>query len=206
MISKILFVIALFTLSASLTVAQETKQTTPPPVSDQEKQKQEQDMVEKLNTLELKSLEDARRFYKPVAAVSDPDAIKKYDDATKAFNEYLITGYEHRKRVFEWQLLSSRIIFLVVNLLVLVGVYFSWVQFTANQRRYLKTKTKQTPSNSMERISTEEAEEVQEITQIEASLQGIKVSSPVLGVVILVISFLFFYLYLRYVYPIHNVL
>jgi hypothetical protein len=34
---------------------------------------------------------------------------------------------------------------------------------------------------------------------------GIKVSSPVLGVVILVISLAFFYFYLVYVYPIENI-
>jgi hypothetical protein len=39
-------------------------------------------------------------------------------------------------------------------------------------------------------------------TDIEFSGKGIKVSSPVLGVVILAISLGFFYLYLRHVYPI----
>lgn len=43
------------------------------------------------------------------------------------------------------------------------------------------------------------------VTQLEASLQGIRVSSPVLGVIILALSFLFFYLYLKYVYPINEI-
>ena len=44
------------------------------------------------------------------------------------------------------------------------------------------------------------------VTEIVASIGEVRVKSPVLGVVLLVISILFFYLYLVYVYPIHNVL
>ncbi len=44
-----------------------------------------------------------------------------------------------------------------------------------------------------------------ETTEIVASVKGIKVSSPILGVIILVISLLFFYLYLVYVYPITEI-
>ena len=40
------------------------------------------------------------------------------------------------------------------------------------------------------------------VTSFSASATGISVSSPVLGVIILVISLAFFYLYLVYVYPI----
>ena len=42
-------------------------------------------------------------------------------------------------------------------------------------------------------------------TEFSASLKGIKVSSPILGVVILIISLAFFYLYLVYVYPIEDI-
>jgi hypothetical protein len=47
--------------------------------------------------------------------------------------------------------------------------------------------------------------EPESITEFEASAKGIKVSSPVLGVIILVISLAFFYLYLVYVYPISEI-
>jgi hypothetical protein len=42
-------------------------------------------------------------------------------------------------------------------------------------------------------------------TSLEAGAEGIKISSPVLGVIILVISFLFFYLYLVHIYPISEI-
>ena len=100
---------------------------------------------------------------------------------------YCPGGYGHRQRVFEWQLLSSRIIFVVVIVLVGAGIYFSWLQFRAD--------LKATDKEGNRGVST-----------LEASTSGIKVSSPVLGVIILVISLLFFYLYLQYVYQIEEIL
>ncbi|HVT60938.1 MAG TPA: hypothetical protein VHR45_21410 [Thermoanaerobaculia bacterium] len=101
-----------------------------------------------------------------------------------------------RGEVYRWQLDSSRIIFVVVIFLVLVGIYFSWLQF----RISLRPKPARVAADG---ASPGEAVAAAAMTEISASLEGgIKVSSPVLGVVILVISLLFFYLYLAYVYPI----
>jgi hypothetical protein len=107
-------------------------------------------------------------------------------EAFAAYYRYRTNGYEHRQRVFRWQLLSSRIIFVMVILLVCIGLYFSWLQF----RSALKSG------------GTDSAGE----TTFEASTSGLKVSSPVLGVIILAISLAFFYLYLVYVYPITEIL
>lgn len=108
--------------------------------------------------------------------------------ALKAYYDYRVTGYQHRQRVFAWQLLSSRIIFVLVIFLVLVGVYFSWLQFRAALKG-----------------GTPFADRPQD-TSFEASTTGLKVSSPVLGVIILALSLAFFYLYLLYVYPINDIL
>jgi hypothetical protein len=43
-------------------------------------------------------------------------------------------------------------------------------------------------------------------SEFEATLQGIKRKSSVLGLLILAISMVFFYLYLKYVYPITNIM
>ena len=107
--------------------------------------------------------------------------------ALTAYYEYRVVGYQHRQRVFAWQLLSSRIIFVLVIFLVVVGVFFSWLQF----RQALK--------------GTPFGERPQDTT-FEASTTGLKVSSPVLGVIILALSLAFFYLYLLYVYPINDIL
>jgi hypothetical protein len=94
---------------------------------------------------------------------------------------YYIGAMEHRSRVFWWQHFASRIIFVVVIGLVSVGVYFAWVQF----RKDLASRTGDAPAS-----------------QIEVATTGLKVSSPVLGMIILVVSLAFFYLYLKFVFPI----
>src|SRR5262245_50689330 len=121
----------------------------------------------------------------------------KLDEPTKTaamvslreYFEYRASGYRHRKNVFEWQLISSKMIFVIVIVLVSTGVCFSGIQF----RQSLSPR-----ASSVERkegsSSRPNAEQLQP-TEIEATLRGIKVSSPILGVVILAISFLFFYLY-----------
>lgn len=107
-------------------------------------------------------------------------------EAWKHYYGYMTKGYIHRSNVFSWQLISSIIIFLVVIFLVFAGIYFAWLQFKVSLR-----------SNS--------ADPGQLSTELSASTDGIKVSSPVLGVIILVISLFFFYLYLVYVYPIQEI-
>ncbi len=128
-----------------------------------------------------------------LTAVAAGDSVTraKQQAALRAYFDYRIQGFDHRLRVFEWQLLSSRIIFVVVILLVLAGVYLSGVQF----RRGLR-----------ERPPSDAPAESEAVTEIEASMGGIKVSSSTLGVIILVISLAFFYLYLVFVYPIEEIL
>ena len=115
----------------------------------------------------------------PEVSGLDPATKSKYLAALAAYYDYRISGYGHREAVFSWQFLSSKIIFWAVLLVVFAGMLFSSVQFFGHLYK-------------------------PEVTEVEASLQGVKVSSPVLGVVILTISIAFFYLYLVFVYPISN--
>lgn len=108
----------------------------------------------------------------------------EFNRAMQEFYTYRSSGYEHRRHVFEWQLFSSKIIFYVVVFLVTIGLFFSGVQFyAAYKKNFIDEK----------------------VTELSASASGIKVSSSVLGVIILIISLLFFYLYLVYVYPISEI-
>ncbi|WP_020560135.1 hypothetical protein [Thiofilum flexile] len=95
-----------------------------------------------------------------------------------------------RKHNFEWQLLSSQLIFGVFFVFVLSGLYFSYLQFTAVK----------TTANSLS--STPEAPVV---SQLDISATGVKVSSPVIGLLILVLSLVLFYIYVKEVYPIKTV-
>ncbi|WP_147450088.1 DUF4158 domain-containing protein [Corallococcus carmarthensis] len=154
----------------------------------------------------------------PDAATTDEGTKAEYQKALRSYYEYRQSGYQHRKAVFAWQLLSSKIIFAVVVLLVLIGVYFSWIQLTGRTYRHpsasklQKLGTQQgKPANNTQSVETPTAEDSalkappdSGAMKFKAALDGIEVSSPVLGVVILVISIVFFYLYLVVVYPIHD--
>ncbi len=119
------------------------------------------------------------------------------DDSTKAkcwrayqeYFDYYQSGFSHRRKVFWWQHLSSRIIFVVVLVLVSAGILFAWMQF---RKDLVAMPVPGLPSAA--------------VHQMEIGKTGVKVSSPVLGVIILVISLAFFYLYLVFVYPIKEIL
>ena len=117
--------------------------------------------------------------------LADPATMQAYQAALREYYTYLQKGLQHRQKVFVWQHYSSIAIFVVVILLVMAGIYFAAVQFHHGLRR---------GGSSAETA-----------TQFEAGTSGLKVSSPVLGVIILVISLAFFYLYLAFVYPIREI-
>lgn len=112
---------------------------------------------------------------------SDEETARICWEAYRAGLAYYEWGLSHREDVLWWQHISTRAIFFVVLVLVGIGVFFAWVQFRSG-------------------LSSETSHEV------EVSLKGIKVSSPVLGVIILTLSLVFFYLYLRYVYPVQEII
>jgi hypothetical protein len=118
---------------------------------------------------------------------ASPESREAYQAALQAYYDYRRAGYEHRLGVFAWQSWSTKVIFFVVLLLVLAGIYFAAIQFHAGLRR-----------RGTEPASPEE-------TEISLSVSEVKVRSPVLGVIILTISLAFFYLYLVHVYPIRNI-
>jgi len=115
--------------------------------------------------------------------------------ARQAYYDYYAKGLARRTRVYEWNNFSTRVIFVVVLCLVAVGVYFSWKQFFGMTVKPADQGTKVPDEVKRER-------EGSLLTEFEAGLGGIKVKSPVLGVVLLTVSLAFFYLYLKYVYPV----
>ncbi len=117
-----------------------------------------------------------------------------FQDTLRAYYEYRRKGYEHRQAVFEYQFLTSKVIFIVTLILVFTGIYFAAIQFHERHGR-----------KPQQRGSQPTGDDPTSSTEFVVSFKEIKVRSPVLGVVILTISLAFFYLYLVYVYPIQNV-
>jgi hypothetical protein len=143
----------------------------------------------------------ARESVAPRATIPSPLEVARLGDSASAarylseWTDYHIWGLAHRRDVFRWQLYSSRVIFYAVLFLVVVGVGFSGVQFYRAMRLLGGRRGAGGGSGAAAESTT---------SQLELSAGRIKVSSPVLGVIILVISLAFFYLYLVYVYPIQE--
>lgn len=117
----------------------------------------------------------------PPGVELDGPTLEAIQDALRGYYQYRVDAYIHRQNVFAWQHTSTIIIFFTVIVIVFVGLYFSWIQFH----------------------QTENKSEMGE-TRLKADSKGFDVSSPVLGVIILLISLAFFYLYLVHVYPVND--
>jgi hypothetical protein len=123
------------------------------------------------------------------------------DQRTKvALQQYFQQSLRHRQRTFQWQYTSGIIIFWVVIATVLCGLVYSGFQFYYSiqaikfrQRMALLQREGAGPASGV-------AEEA--ATTFEASAGGVKVSSSLVGLLILIVSIAFFFLYLTHVYPI----
>jgi hypothetical protein len=115
----------------------------------------------------------------------------KYLESLRASYEYQTYSYLHAKETFDWQDWSGRVIFWMVMLLVLAGLVFSSIHFYVGLKHPL--------------ASSDKSENAGNATEFEATLQGIKLKSSVLGLAILSMSMVFFYMYLKFVYPITNI-
>jgi hypothetical protein len=94
---------------------------------------------------------------------------------------------ENRREVLLRQQFTGSLIFVLVVVVVLSGLIFSAMQF----RIALKTAGKKGI--------------VAPDTSLKASLSGVEVSSSILGVIVLALSIIFFYLYLKTVFPIVSI-
>jgi hypothetical protein len=133
----------------------------------------------------------------------EDEAKAAYAKAQRGYYDYLDRGYQYRTRVFEWQLFSSHLIFGIVIVLVLAGLTFAAVQFyvamvaaVAGRHRRGRGAAPAEGDAASDSLTSE----------LGISDKGLTVKSSVLGVVILALSLAFFYLYLVYVYPIHEVI
>jgi hypothetical protein len=125
--------------------------------------------------------------------------------------DYQAWSLKHAEEAYEWQHTSTIIIFFVVILLMVAGVVFSWIQFRQGMHHHPVAAIASTVSTIAQPASSSadppqadvEMIEKSAVTEFSASPQGIKVASSTLGVIILVISMCFFYMYLSYVYPIN---
>ena len=127
----------------------------------------------------------------------DPATQAEQQKALRAKFDYQAYRYFHTKRTFDFQYWSGKIIFWVVLLIVFSGLVLSALQFYVGLRHPLETRLKGDAGAT--------APDDASVSEFEVSLQRIKLKSSVLGLLILAFSLVFFYLYLKYVYPITNI-
>jgi len=124
------------------------------------------------------------------SAQSISDESVHSDKLRQAIEQYAVEKNNHKiwalqqvQRAYTWQHWGTYVIYMVVVILVFSGLIMAWRQFNAG----LDT------NGSGPAVNT-----------IEISKSGIKLSSPVLGLIILVISLGFFYLFIDEVYPLRD--
>jgi hypothetical protein len=122
-----------------------------------------------------------------------------YLASRKAAYEYDKWTWEFTERIYRWQHVSGIIAFVVSVCIVIVGVAMSCLQFWT----YYRTTTHKANIQKEAVEKTSDPETLKQlVSQLEVTMQGVKLSSPVLGVIILGLSLVFFYVYLKFVYPI----
>lgn len=120
----------------------------------------------------------------------------------QAREEYTVFAWKNRQDAFAWQSVSTKVIFVVVIIVVLAGLYMSWMQFNFAHNMPLKVTTTSTEGPPIAATSTNPGIDV---NTIEVNTSGVKITSSVIGLIILTLSIVFFFLYLKFVYPIIEV-
>jgi hypothetical protein len=101
---------------------------------------------------------------------------KEYTTARLDYDKFAL---RHAQRTYEWQYRASILIFVLVIAAVGLGLWMSFLHFYEGRKG----------GGGRMKVSRE----------------GVEVSSPVIGLLILVVSLAFFYLYLTQVYPITEI-
>jgi hypothetical protein len=146
------------------------------------------------------------------------DEIKK--QCILAYSEYYrheAGVFKQQEKVYDFQLLSSKVILLIVILLVLSGIVFAGLQFW-----YALIKAPLIDSNPPQPVVSPPGTPTDQVgagivpptpkrnvgdtftSDLEVSMTGFKVKSSILGLLLVLISMVFFFLYIRYVYPIEQ--
>jgi hypothetical protein len=181
-----------------------------PKTSDAEAPKTARDVLQPQSTSGLPSTSDAK---------APSDLCFGWDDSVRAkclesYREYFdseTNALRQRAKVFEFQLLSSKITFAVVIALVLAGLVFSAIQFGVVLRRTAPISAapltaEERTSDQLSRVESPGGTQspLSLAGDLEMSTGGIKIKSSVIGLLVLMISMAFFFLYLKYVFPIEE--
>ena len=144
--------------------------------------------------------ETVRKLEEEIAELTAAPARLK-EDKIELYSAYMKTQIEqyefqkvlrnHSIDVFRWQLFSGYTLLAMVMAIAALGVYLSYKEVMSAINSSAKDATN---------VATQEATPAKEKTELILSLQKIQVTSAVAGIVILVLSLGFLYLFLDKVY------
>jgi hypothetical protein len=140
-------------------------------------------------------------FFSMADTMHVPDSVKSKfilssedSSALKMRQDVYQYTFNQNKKVFQWQYISSIIIFFIVVLIVLMGLYMAYMQFRLSEKMFLKPSADKIKddANALEMMKAD----------LEFGKDGLKINTAVIGLIILSLSLAFLFLYLKYVYPI----
>jgi hypothetical protein len=110
---------------------------------------------------------------------------------------------EFSERSYNWHLFSAKLIFFLVIGIVLFGLYVTYLQFNRDYSDWSHHPgVAGTPATGASSEGpAKDAMPPRPVSSLKLSAGGLELSSQVIGLIVLALSFAFFYLYLKEVHP-----
>jgi hypothetical protein len=112
---------------------------------------------------------------------------------------------EFDERSYRWHLFSTKLIFFLVILIVMFGLYITYVQFNRDYHDWSPPQHHPTDKVKIGATAAADAAEsvvpLRPVSTFKMGPGGLELSSQVIGLIVLALSFGFFYLYVKEVYP-----
>ena len=182
--------IAVAMLLAAATGAWPQTETRPPPA----------------RTIDFAKASEAAKA-RPAEAAGASNALLKADLEQQAMHLQWQRGYE--RRGWEWHLLSTQLLFGVVIVIVLFGLYITYVQFRRDYSEWEQRPAANKPDTPAPPAATADAtppaRALPGATTLKLTPAGLEVTSQIVGLIVLALSLAFFFLYVKEVYPIREV-
>lgn len=160
-----------------------------------------------------KASEAAKARPAEAEAVSTSNTLVKADLEQQA--KHLQWQRDYERRGWEWHLLSTQLLFGVVILIVLFGLYITYVQFRRDYSEWEQQPaggrpgTPPGPETEAPPAATAEGppppRALAGATTLKLTPAGLEVTSQIVGLIVLALSLAFFFLYVKEVYPIREV-
>jgi hypothetical protein len=128
------------------------------------------------------------------ALQGNADTVATEDAARVSYNVFVL---QERIRILTWYRKTTTVIFWMVVLATLAGLFMSWLQFRASLVIKPASQSAVSPSDPTEQPAHE--------IELKAMELSVAFKSQSLAALVLFISLLFFGLYVRYVYPLQPV-